>query len=88
MSKSRRVTELLGSVTHSQHLSVESAVLPSQVEQLPDLTGYLKYASNPAWQRVRLEAVSAWQQRRAADSEAKCGQTGRRVHKLWDRDHD
>ena len=88
VSKSRRVTELLGSVTHSQHLSVESAVLPSQVEQLPDLTGYLKYASNPAWQRVRLDAVSAWQHRRAADSEVECAQAGRRMHKLWDRDHD
>jgi len=38
VSKSRRLSELLGSVTHSEHLSVESAVLPSQVEQLPDLT--------------------------------------------------
>ncbi|MGO9946452.1 MAG: type IV secretion system DNA-binding domain-containing protein, partial [Steroidobacteraceae bacterium] len=88
VSKSRRVTELLGSVTHSQHLSVESDVLPSQVEQLPDLTGYLKYASNPAWQRVRLDAVSAWQQRRAADSEVECAQAGRRMHNPWDRDHD
>jgi len=33
-----KAVELLGSVTHSEHLSVESAVLPSQVEQLPDLT--------------------------------------------------
>jgi type IV secretory pathway TraG/TraD family ATPase VirD4 len=88
VAKSRRATELLGSTTHSQHLSVESAVLPSQVEQLPDLTGYLKYASNPAWQRVRLDAVSAWQRRRAADSEVKCALAGQRVHRLWDRDHD
>jgi type IV secretory pathway TraG/TraD family ATPase VirD4 len=88
VSKSRRVTEVLGSTTHNQHLSVESAVLPSQVEQLPDLTGYLKYASNPTWQRVRLDAVSAWQRRRAADSEAECRRTGQRMQKLWDRDHD
>jgi type IV secretory pathway TraG/TraD family ATPase VirD4 len=32
----------------------ESAVLASQIEQLPDLTGYLKMASSPAWLRVRL----------------------------------
>jgi len=64
VSKSRRRTELWGSVTHSQHLSVEAAVLPSQVEQLPDLAGYLKYASDPVWQRVRLDARQAWNEYR------------------------
>jgi type IV secretory pathway TraG/TraD family ATPase VirD4 len=64
VSKSRRMTEFLGSVTHSEHRHVEPAVLPSQVEQLPDLAGYLKYASDPQWQRVRLDANQAWQQRR------------------------
>jgi type IV secretory pathway TraG/TraD family ATPase VirD4 len=64
VSKSCRQSELLGSVTRSEHLSVESAVLPSEVEQLPDLAGYLKYASDPQWQRVRLDAAREWQQRR------------------------
>lgn len=32
----------------------ESAVLPSEIEQLPDLCGYLKFASEPAWLRVRI----------------------------------
>ncbi|MDE2451530.1 MAG: type IV secretion system DNA-binding domain-containing protein [Gammaproteobacteria bacterium] len=32
----------------------EAALLASQLEQLPDLTGYLKTASSPAWLRVRL----------------------------------
>jgi Type IV secretion-system coupling protein DNA-binding domain len=64
VSKSRRPTELWSSVTRSEHLSVEPAVLPSQVEQLPDLDGYLKYASDPRWQRVRLEAKQVWQQHR------------------------
>jgi type IV secretory pathway TraG/TraD family ATPase VirD4 len=59
-SRSRRVTEVLGSVSRNQHFSVESAVLPSQVEQLPDLTGYLRYASDPTWLRVRLDAKNAW----------------------------
>jgi len=68
VSKSRRLSELLGSVTHSEHLSVESAVLPSQVEQLPDLTGYLKYASDPRWQQVRLDAVREWEHRRTGDA--------------------
>jgi len=66
VSRSRRFTELMGSVTHSEHRSVEPAVLPSQVEQLPDLAGYLKYASDPQWQRVRLEARQAWEERRPA----------------------
>jgi Type IV secretion-system coupling protein DNA-binding domain len=65
VSRSRRVTELFGSVTHSQHLGVEPAILPSQIEQLPDLAGYLKYASDPTWHRVRLDAKYAWQQQRS-----------------------
>ena len=28
----------------------------SEIEQLPDLSGYLKLASSPGWQRVRLRA--------------------------------
>jgi hypothetical protein len=28
----------------------------SEIEQLPDLSGYLKLASRPAWQRVYLRA--------------------------------
>ena len=64
VSTSRRATEIWGSVTHSRQLAVESAVLPSQVEQLPDLSGYLKFASDPKWLSVRLDAKRAWQQRR------------------------
>ena len=65
VSRSRRHTEVFGSVTHSEHRAVEAAVLPSQVEQLPDLAGYLKYASDPQWQRVRLDAQRAWRQHRS-----------------------
>jgi hypothetical protein len=54
----------MGSTSHSEHYSVEPAVLPSQLEQLPDLTGYLKHASDPRWQRVRLDAQHAWAERR------------------------
>ena len=68
VSRSRRMTEVLGSVSHNRHFSVESAVLPSQVEQLPDLTGYLKYASDPEWQKVRLDARNAWAARPAERS--------------------
>jgi type IV secretory pathway TraG/TraD family ATPase VirD4 len=34
-----------------QHVT-EAAVMPSQIEQLPDLCGYLKCASSPAWLKV------------------------------------
>ena len=30
--------------------------MASEIEQLPDLNGYLKLASSPAWQRVRLHS--------------------------------
>jgi type IV secretory pathway TraG/TraD family ATPase VirD4 len=37
----------------AQHV-VETAVLPAEIEQLPDLVGFLKTPSRAAWQRVRL----------------------------------
>jgi type IV secretory pathway TraG/TraD family ATPase VirD4 len=36
-----------------QHV-IEAAVMPSQIEQLPDLCGYMKSASSPEWRRVAL----------------------------------
>src|SRR5262245_41961967 len=53
-SRSRRSTELFASTTQTEHTGVEAAVMGSEIEQLPDLSGYLKLASSPAWQRVRL----------------------------------
>ena len=37
--------------TSEQHVT-EAAVMPSQLEQLPDLSGYLKTASSREWLRV------------------------------------
>jgi hypothetical protein len=78
-SRSRRPGEFLSSTTLSEHIGIEPAVLDSQIEQLPDLSGYLKFASVPDWQRVMLaapnssddartrsEARSFWQQWRAS----------------------
>jgi hypothetical protein len=42
------------SVSTSTHHVTESAVLASEIEQLPDLQGYLKFASTPSWKRVEL----------------------------------
>jgi type IV secretory pathway TraG/TraD family ATPase VirD4 len=55
-SRSRRPTEFLSSTTLSEHVGIEPAVMDSQIEQLPDLAGYLKFASVPHWQRVTLTA--------------------------------
>ena len=51
---SRRPLDLVGVRTSSQQVTVEAAILPSQIEQLPDLTGYLKMASRPQWLKVHL----------------------------------
>jgi type IV secretory pathway TraG/TraD family ATPase VirD4 len=40
------------SVTRQQ--VVEAAVLPAEIEQLPDLSGYLKTAASPVWLRVSM----------------------------------
>jgi type IV secretory pathway TraG/TraD family ATPase VirD4 len=41
--------------TTSDHHTVEDAVMASQIEQLPDLSGFLKIARAPYWQSVRIE---------------------------------
>jgi hypothetical protein len=37
-----------------QHV-IETAVLTAEIEQLPDLSGYLKFASHPAWLKIGLQ---------------------------------
>jgi type IV secretory pathway TraG/TraD family ATPase VirD4 len=81
VSRSRRDAEFWGSTSRSEHFSVEPAVLPSQIEQLPDLAGYLKHASDPEWHRVRLEAVRRWNdgrtvQRARASADLRLGRDG------------
>jgi type IV secretory pathway TraG/TraD family ATPase VirD4 len=53
-SRTQRPNELLASVTRSEHFSIEPAVMDSEIEQLPDLSGYLKFASEHFWRRVEL----------------------------------
>jgi type IV secretory pathway TraG/TraD family ATPase VirD4 len=52
---SRRSTNI-----SEQHVT-EVAVMPSELEQLPDLSGYLKRASSPEWLRVCLTPPHARQ---------------------------
>jgi type IV secretory pathway TraG/TraD family ATPase VirD4 len=63
ISRSRRYGEAADSISQSEHVNVEPAVLPSQIEQLPDLAGYLKIASDPRWRQVRLDALRRWNDR-------------------------
>jgi hypothetical protein len=53
-SRSRRAGDFLPSITESEHRQVEPAVMDSEIEQLPDLAGFLKLASSPDWLRVTL----------------------------------
>jgi len=41
-------------MTTSDHYVTEDAVMASEIEQLPDLNGFLKIASQPEWLRVTL----------------------------------
>jgi len=58
-SRSRRATELFPAVTESEQAVLEPAVMAAQIEQLPDLAGYLKVASQPHWRRIRLAPPAA-----------------------------
>ena len=53
-SRSRQGLQIFPTVTRSEHLHIEPAVLDSEIEQLPDLKGFLKLASSPQWRRVSL----------------------------------
>ncbi len=44
LRKTRTVTDVI---------ATEDAVMASEIEQLPDLSGFLKTASRPEWLRVR-----------------------------------
>ncbi len=54
-SRSRGERDGRERISLTRQIAVESAVLPAEIEALPDLHGYLKQASNPLWRRIRLE---------------------------------
>jgi len=53
-TRSRRPGEWRYSRSYSDQHVIEAAVLPSEIEQLPDLAGYVKLASASSWCRVSL----------------------------------
>jgi hypothetical protein len=53
-SRTGRFIRWLSPTTTSQQLRIEPAVMASEIERLPDLAGFLKLASVPDWQFVKL----------------------------------
>jgi hypothetical protein len=53
-SRTRRPGEWRASTTLSEQVKIEPAVMSSEIERLPDLEGFLKFASIPDWRRVTL----------------------------------
>jgi hypothetical protein len=61
ISRSQRPFELLPAISRSESSTVEAAVMASEIEQLPDLAGYLKLASRPQWMQVTVAPLAAAQ---------------------------
>jgi type IV secretory pathway TraG/TraD family ATPase VirD4 len=53
-TRSRRPGEWRYARTYTEQHVTEAAVLPSEIEQLPDLSGYVKLASTSSWHKVTL----------------------------------
>ena len=56
-SKAWQPGEWSASTSVSEQRSIEPAVMASEIERLPDLQGFLKFASIPDWLRVSLTHV-------------------------------
>jgi type IV secretory pathway TraG/TraD family ATPase VirD4 len=69
-STSRRSGEWRTTTTRSEQRSIEPAVMASEIERLPDLQGFLKFASTPDWMRVALPFASYPVVRRRSESPA------------------
>lgn len=69
-SRSHQPGRLLAAVTHGEQRSTEPALMAAEIEQLPDLRGYLKLASQPHWQAVRLTPQPSPRRERSAAQRA------------------
>jgi type IV secretory pathway TraG/TraD family ATPase VirD4 len=68
-SRTRAPGQWSSSTTTSEQRSTEYAVMPSEIERLPNLEGFLKFASIPDWMYVTLDYASypvVWEKRAAA----------------------
>jgi hypothetical protein len=77
VSKSRRPHQLIASTTTTELLKIEPAIMASQIERLPDLEGFLKLASVPDWQTVRLAPLGGPAPARAREPAIVSGATTR-----------
>jgi hypothetical protein len=59
----------MASTTTSEQRRIEPAIMASEIERLPDLEGFLKFASIPDWMRVALSPMSYPTVRRARRTE-------------------
>jgi hypothetical protein len=75
-SRTRRPGEWRTSTTSSEHVKIEPAVMASEIERLPDLEGFLKFASIPDWRRVRLVPLRHTAGRRDEQRAAGVGPSG------------
>jgi type IV secretory pathway TraG/TraD family ATPase VirD4 len=57
-SQTRRPGDWMKATTTSEQRNIEPAIMASEIERLPDLEGFLKFASIPDWMRVALSRVS------------------------------
>jgi len=53
-SRTRQPGRWRSSITTSESIKIEPAIMASEIERLPDLEGFLKVASLPDWRRVTL----------------------------------
>ena len=51
-------THQIPTTTTSEQRTIESAVMASEIERLPDLEGFLKFASIPDWIQVTLSPAT------------------------------
>src|ERR1019366_4206005 len=68
-SQTRRPGDSMASTTTSEQRRIEPAIMASEIERLPDLEGFLKFASIPDWMRVALSPMSYPTVRRARRTE-------------------
>ena len=82
-SRSRQGLKLFPTVTRSEHLHLEPAVLDSEIEQLPDLQGFLKLASSPRWRRVILKIAEAIRPHESSQSDQASFNLREAAKKAW-----
>ena len=82
-SRSRQGLQIFPTVTRSEHLHLEPAVLDSEIEQLPDLRGFLKLASSPRWLRVKLTPPDATRSSESTQSDSALDKLRDVARKAW-----